>query len=530
MAVPAVAQAAVSADAQIVISEVYGGGGNSGAALKNDFIELYNKGTTAVDLSSWSVQYRSASTSPTTTWASTKLAGSIAPGGYYLVQEAQGAGGTEYLPTPNAVGTLAMSGTTGKVALTNDPTALTCATGCTAEATVVDFVGYGAVNDFAGAAAAPATTNTTSVSRNAAVANTANNAADFTAGSPSPTAGTVASPVDPPAAVAKTIQEIQGAGLVSPLVGTNVTTDGVVTAAYPTGGFNGYVIQTPGTGGAIDFGTHTGSDAVFVFSSATVAGAQIGAHVQVTGIVGEYAGQTQVTVPADGLTVLSDTVAAPIPATTATPPTTGAQRETLEGMLYAPSGNYTITNNFSTNNFGELGLATGTKPLIQPTEIAKPKTAAYDAAVADNAARGIVLDDGSSTNFLAAANSSQVPPYLAAAGSGAIAPRVGAAVTFTQPVIFAQGGSPTAPTYRFQPRAQAVGGNAATYPATWTNTRTNAPDAAKIGDADVKVASFNVLNFFTKLGEDVAGCTSFKDRAGNAIAVNSGPGNGPRGA
>src|SRR5437660_8465415 len=40
----------------IVISQVYGGGGNSGATLKNDFIELYNRGTTAVNASGWSVQ------------------------------------------------------------------------------------------------------------------------------------------------------------------------------------------------------------------------------------------------------------------------------------------------------------------------------------------------------------------------------------------------------------------------------------------------------------------------------------------
>ena len=51
---------AVDISSPVVISEVYGGGGNSGAPFTNDFIELYNKGTAAVDLSSWSVQYASA--------------------------------------------------------------------------------------------------------------------------------------------------------------------------------------------------------------------------------------------------------------------------------------------------------------------------------------------------------------------------------------------------------------------------------------------------------------------------------------
>ena len=49
--------AAVSAD--VVISEVYGGGGNSGATFTHDYIEQYNRGTTPVDISTWSVQYGS---------------------------------------------------------------------------------------------------------------------------------------------------------------------------------------------------------------------------------------------------------------------------------------------------------------------------------------------------------------------------------------------------------------------------------------------------------------------------------------
>ena len=48
---------ALSAD--IVISQVYGGGGNSGATYTHDFIELFNRGTAPVSLSGWSVQYSS---------------------------------------------------------------------------------------------------------------------------------------------------------------------------------------------------------------------------------------------------------------------------------------------------------------------------------------------------------------------------------------------------------------------------------------------------------------------------------------
>src|SRR5207247_2434199 len=99
----------------LVISQAYGGGGNSGSTYTNDFIEVYNRGTSTVNLAGWSVQYNSATA--TGTWQVTNLSGSIAPGHYFLVQESNGTGGTTPLPTPDAAGTIAMSGTNAKVAL-----------------------------------------------------------------------------------------------------------------------------------------------------------------------------------------------------------------------------------------------------------------------------------------------------------------------------------------------------------------------------------------------------------------------------
>lgn len=75
----------------VVISQVYGGGGSAGATFTNDFIELFNRGASAINLTGWSVQYASASG---VSWAVTPLTGSIAPGGYYLVRQAAGTGGT----------------------------------------------------------------------------------------------------------------------------------------------------------------------------------------------------------------------------------------------------------------------------------------------------------------------------------------------------------------------------------------------------------------------------------------------------
>ncbi len=89
----------------LVISEVYGGGGNSGATFTNDFIELYNPTGSAISVDGWSVQYRGAT--GTGAGAVTPLTGTVPAGGHYLVQEAAGTGGTTALPTPDATGTIA---------------------------------------------------------------------------------------------------------------------------------------------------------------------------------------------------------------------------------------------------------------------------------------------------------------------------------------------------------------------------------------------------------------------------------------
>ncbi len=175
---------AVPLPARVVISQVYGGGGNSGSTYKNDFIELFNAGGTAQDLTGWAVQYTSATG---TTWTNrTDLSGSIPAGGYYLIKEAAGGAGTVDLPTPDATGTITMSSTAGKIALTNTTTFLSgsCPTG----GAIQDFVGYGTTADcYEGSGPAPAPNNATSDSRNSlGCADSGDNASDFTVGAPNP--------------------------------------------------------------------------------------------------------------------------------------------------------------------------------------------------------------------------------------------------------------------------------------------------------------------------------------------------------
>ncbi|MEO7044501.1 MAG: lamin tail domain-containing protein [Ferruginibacter sp.] len=174
----------LTTNAQVVINEVYGGGGNSGSTYTNDFIELYNNSSSAVSLAGWSVQYASAAATGTTTWAVTTLTGSIPANGYYLVQEAKGTGGTVALPAPDAAGTIAMSATAGRVALVNGTTALV---GCPASASYVDLVGFGlTATCYEGTGPTPAPSNTTSVQRLTPGADNNDNKTDFAVGAPSP--------------------------------------------------------------------------------------------------------------------------------------------------------------------------------------------------------------------------------------------------------------------------------------------------------------------------------------------------------
>ncbi len=266
------------AGAQVVVSQVYGGGGNSGATLRSDFIELRNTGSAAVSLDGWSVQYASAAG---TSWQRTPLAGSIAPGGYYLVKQADGAGGTVDLPTPDATGTIAMAATAGKVALVNGGGALTGACPLAA-AVVVDFVGFGGANCFEGAGPTAAPSNTLAVLRNGdGSVDTNDNAADFTRGAPDPR-NSGSTPPEPPAPpLALTIAQIQGDSLASPYDTRLVVTEGVVTAIKFN---NGFFLQS-----ANDDGNPATSEGLFVFTgSAPPATAAVGHRVRVSGTVGEF--------------------------------------------------------------------------------------------------------------------------------------------------------------------------------------------------------------------------------------------------
>ena len=161
-----------------------------------------------------------------------------------------------------------------------------------------------------------------------------------------------------------------------------------MTARYPAGGFNGFFMQTDGTGGAVD-ATPGAADGIFVFLGSTNAATApaLGAKVTVTGPASEFGGLTQIS-PAATTDVVAAGTATGVTPWSAAYPTTDAGREAHEGELLAPTDTFTVTNSFNTNTFAEVGLATGTTPLRPADRRGGARLAGADAIAADNAARG----------------------------------------------------------------------------------------------------------------------------------------------
>jgi predicted extracellular nuclease len=320
----------------VVLSEVYGGGGNSGAPYRNDFVELVNRGSAPVSVDGWSVQYASAAG---TTWATTPLRGTLAPGAHLLIGEGAGSNAAApELPAPDVIGTIAMGATSGKVALVTSATALTCGTSCATAAGVRDFVGYGTAAE-AETAPAPALSNTTSASRRATT-DTDDNAADFTVGAPTPQSSGRGTPPPPPAATPARIHDIQGAAHRSPLTGQTVDTSGVVTAVGP----RGFWLQDP----AADDNPAT-SEGVYVFANRLPTVSR-GDAVDVTATVGEFRPSAtnlsltqlsapRVTVTATGRPVPEPVLVGPGGRVPPTPVRTDAPGDVETSPVFAPAVN-----------------------------------------------------------------------------------------------------------------------------------------------------------------------------------------------
>lgn len=485
--VPATAQTPTRGTSDVVISQVYGGGGNAGAVLKNDFVELYNRGSVAVDLTGWSVQYASASGS---SWNKTNLGGTIQPGAYYLVQQAPGSGGTMDLPTPDAVGTVALSATSGKVALVADQAPLTCgaaADTCVPTPSPRDLVGYGAsARSFEGPGPAAAPSSTLAVFRkDGGRTDSDDNASDFETSAPTPRNGrprgaapAATSDASACAAPFTPIYEVQGSGPSSPRVDQVVTTQGVVTGDFQgSDALQGFFLQDPrGDGNA------STSDGIFVFVPASSALSSVdvraGDVVRVSGTVKEFNTLTELDSVTRLLPCGTDAVAAtPVDL----PEAALGGLERYEGMLLTFPETLTVSQSFFLGRYGQVTLSAEGR-LLTPTD-RFPAGSPEALAAADENARGrFVLDDGRGTQ-----NPTPIP-YLGADSTL----RAGDTVTGLTGVLdFGPvSAARSMREYRVQP----------TQPVQFqrVNARTLVPE--EVG-GNLKVASFNVLNYFNGDGQ-----------------------------
>ncbi|WP_426208199.1 ExeM/NucH family extracellular endonuclease [Massilia sp. TWP1-3-3] len=568
---------ALAASPNLVISQIYGAGGNSGTTFyKFDYIEIFNRGSTAVTASGWSVQYGSQNS---TTWSnkSPLPTFTIEPGQYLLIQEQGGTGAQAALPTPVIVPTTMfnMSATVGKVALVSDTVSLSGATPATAN--VVDLLGFGAANGSETAPSAPASNTLALFRAQGGCVDTDNNAADFATGAPSPrtsdsprnSCAVAAAPIvltcpsslaieqgtgrgvslsgkdadsivngasitsaavagislagfTPAAArggvasvnlqadaslaagsypvtirftndsaqesscsvtVAVTgvaaISQIQGAGEASPFKDQVVITEGVVT--HKVG--NGYFLQD-----AVGDGNPATSDGLFVFTSGAV---NVGDLLRVRGTITEF----RPTGAPRTYTEMKDVTATKVLSSgNSVTPTNINFDGTLdlarfEGMLVNINNALTINQSSFLGTRGELTLAAGRRET--PTNRYRPGTPEAIALATANARNALVLDD---SIFVAPT----VIPYV---DGGARIVRAGDTVTGLTGVIdygSIGAGAGFKLQYTLEPSFSA------------TNPRTGAPQLAA---GNIKVASANVLNYFTTFtdgtnawGETGVGC------------------------
>jgi hypothetical protein len=511
----------------VVISQIYGGGGNSGALFASDFVELHNVSAASIDVSGWSLQYASSTGS---TWQKTTLAGVIAPGGYLLVKQADGTNTSlPALPAPDVTGVIPMSASSGKVALLNTDTTIASGVSNPVEqAGVVDFVGYGSANASETAPTGALSNSSAALRSSAGCAETDNNAADFSVGAPAPRnsassavlcgVSPTATPTTEPTAVPTAtpgveptltpvptatssgvcsapitaIPAIQGSGDTAAVTGT-VTTRGVVVGDYelPAGGVQSEFLRGFYLQAEIGDGDAATSDGIFVFNANNNSVA-VGQVVEVTGTAAEFQGQTQIS--ASAITQCGRT-AEVTPVDVSLPVASATFLERYEGMLVRLPQTLYVTEHFQLGRFGQVVLATnGRQP--NPTNIAAPGAPAL-AVAASNALNRIIIDDSSQKQ--------NPDPIVFGGGTTPLAAnntlRGGDSATGIVGVLgFTWGGNAASPNaYRVRP----------TQPVTFVSQNPRPAAPAAVG-GNVRVAAFNVLNYFNTFDgrpDNVDNCT-----------------------
>lgn len=263
------------------------------------------------------------------------------------------------------------------------------------------------------------------------------------------------------------IADVQGSGDASPLAGRTVRVEGVVTADFQRSDqLKGFFVQDP-----TPDGDPRTSDGLFVYSADEVS---VGDRVLVTGKAVEYNGLTELS-PVSAVDVCGTGRVAP--AGVQLPLRGGAALEQYEGMLLRFGQRLTATEVYQLGRYGEVTVSAGGR-LFQPTD-------AHGSTQAGNDARKLLVDDGSNVQ-----NPDTIP--------------------YTDPRVLRIGDSAQGLTgvlnygfgeYRLEP----------TRTAHFAGTDPARKKPRHVG-GDVRVASFNTLNWFTTLDERGADTAEEQER------------------
>lgn len=266
---------------------------------------------------------------------------------------------------------------------------------------------------------------------------------------------------------ATAIHVIQGNGAASPSSGATVTIEGVVVGDFQgASGLRGFFVQEED--GDVDADPET-SEGVFVYDNAGAVNVNLGDVVRVTAQVTEYFELTELNNVTNVIVCGSGSVA---PTSVSLPVSGPAGLEAFEGMLVSFNQALTVSETYNLGRYGEVLLSAGGR-LMQPTGVADPGAPAL-AVQAQNRARSLQLDDGS------AIENPATPPYLAADGTLRIGDSTSGALTGVLAFAFS--------IYELHPVA----------PVTFTRDNPR-PTAPPPNGAALRVAAYNVLNYFTTL-------------------------------
>ena len=267
------------------------------------------------------------------------------------------------------------------------------------------------------------------------------------------------------------ISAVQGSGEASPLVDTLVEIEGIVTADFQgEDGLDGFFVTS--LAADVDNDPMT-SEGLFVYFTDT--DVNVGDHVRVQGTVDEYYNSTQLADVTQIAVCGTDEVASAT--SISLPLESQADLEAYEGMLVSLDQTLVVTNNYGLGRYGEVELAT--ERLYQGTQVALPGDAA-NAVEAANLTKKILLDDGST------AQNSDPTAYPAPGLSAENTLRTGDTVNAVTGVV-----TYSFSTYRIHPTV--------TPQFIATNAREDAPEQSE--EADLRIASFNVLNYFNGDGQ-----------------------------